>query len=250
MKKEKFEPDVSKDLQKTLEGEGTLKRFLNDYRQMSNNFKPSKIYIPGKEPKPLNYDELDNDQRGILEKLGKAYAHATHTLLEFGTHVDKEIPYALIGGFGVLGHLYQHNQKFPLKWRGTEDIDILSRGNLRPTYNKIGLTRIPQERVDTSMIPDGVLKTFIRQNPYIDDPVKIQDRATISFPRGRRRDESSLVLGDRRLVNMYGVPLSVASPDHLITTKTGIRTRRGKLGHLKDAHDIEHLKNIKKITGS
>lgn len=246
MKKE-YKPKLSKELREHLSKQGTLTKFLDDYRQMCNNFKPDKIYIKDKEPKPETYRELNREKRLKLRKHGKAYAHAVHQLLELGLRLHKaKKNYALIGGFGVLGHLYEHNPKFPLKWRGTDDIDILSDGKLSSCYQDLGFKKIPAERVNKTMIPDGKLDSYILENPYSDDPAKIQDRGTITFPNVSG-NVSKLIHNKSKIVNFYGVPIKVASPDHLIASKTNIRTRRDKLGTLKDSHDVEHLKSIKKL---
>lgn len=248
--KDPYIPNLSKELERHLKKEGTLYRFLDDYRQMCNNFKPAKVFIPDKEDKPKNYDELDYTEKKELEKLGKSYAHALHMLLELGLKMHKKgLDYALIGGFGVLGHLYDHNKNFPLRWRGTEDIDLLVKdlGELRSIYKELGFNLIPTERVDLSMIPDRRLDTYITENPYHDRPIKVQERQTIRFPSGRNRDESKLIHRDSEILSLYGVPIRVPSKKHLIATKTGIRGRKGKLGGLKDSHDIRHLGYVKKL---
>jgi hypothetical protein len=246
-KKPKYEPNLSPELKKHLERSGTLDKFRDDYRQMCNNFKPSKAYIPGKEPKPKTYEELDEKERAELEKIGRSYAHALHTLLELGIRChNKNLGYTLIGGFGVLGHLYKHNNNFPLKWRGTEDIDIVSQDNLDKVYKDMGLEIISPEKVDTTMIPDGKLDTWKANNPYHDRPIKIQDRRTISLPT-RSVDISKTLHAKRVEVKFYGVPIYVASAEHLVQTKRGIRTRKNKLGAMKDAHDVEHLFSISKL---
>ena len=106
-----------------------------------------------------------------------------------------------------------------------------------------------QEKIDLSTIPDKKLDTYIFENPYHSEPFKIQDRKTVAFPRERTRDESILVHRDRKIIYLYGVPVKVASKDHLIATKTGIRTRKNRLGALKDMHDVEHLRSLKKLEG-
>lgn len=244
----KYEPALSKELHDFLEKQGTLHEFLNDYRQMCTNFKPAKIYVKDKEDRPKKHLQLSPEEVNTLGKLGKSYAHALHNLLELGLKLHKaQKKYAVIGGMGVLGHLYRQNPHFPLKWRGTEDIDILSSDDLTQEYQSLGMGKIPPERVSTSAIPDGRLDTYLKQNPYHDRPLKIQDRKTLSFSLSSRKDESTAVHKEHEVVSIYGVPISVASKRHLIATKTGIRTRKDKLGHLKDLHDINHLKSIKKL---
>src|SRR3989338_5669128 len=126
MRRVKYEPELSKELKEQLERSNTFLDFLNDYRQMCNNFKPAKIYVPGEEQRSKTYEQLSSEEREELEKLGRSYAYALHQLLELGLKLhQEEKKYTLIGGFGIVTHLYRHNPRFPLRWRGTEDIDIL-----------------------------------------------------------------------------------------------------------------------------
>ena len=250
--KTRYEPRLSPELRVYLESKGKLQEFLNDYRQMCNNFKPAKIYIPEKERKPKKYEELSDSEKEELEKLGKGYAFALHQLLEAGLKLDKENNnYAVIGGLGVLCHLYEHNPRFPLKFRGTEDIDILSSKDeaekVKPReYTALGFSK-SSEKIDMSSIPDRRLDTFIKGNPYTDRQLKIQQRYSISLGQRKDVDEARDILKHKKRIEFYGVPIWVASDDHLIQTKTGIRRRRDKLGGFKDLHDIKHLTSIQKL---
>ena len=246
MKKE-YKPNLSKELKEHLSKQGTLFNFLEDYKQMCSNFKPVKIYSKKDEEKPKNYGELDDEKKRVLKRIGKEYAHATHQLLELALrlHKDKK-EYSLIGGFGVLGHLYNHNPKFSLKWRGTADIDLLSKDKLNSYYYKLGFKKIPPERVNKSMIPDGILDSYTLENPYSDNPVKIQDRQEITF-KNVNGDIASKIHKDSKIVNFYGVPIRIASMNHLISSKMSIRRRKDKFGIYKDKQDVEHLKSIKKL---
>lgn len=250
--KVKYEPQLSPELRTYLESKGKLQEFLNDYRQMCNNFKPAKIYIPEKERNPKKYEELSDSEKEELEKLGKGYAFALHQLLEAGLKLAKENNnYAVIGGLGVLCHLYEHNPRFPLKFRGTEDIDILSSKDegekVKPgEYTALGFSK-SSEKIDMSSIPDRRLDTFIKGNPYTDRQLKVQQRYSISFVKRRNFDEAREVLKHKKRITFYGVPIWVASDDDIIKTKSGIRRRTDKLGGFKDLHDIKHLISIQKL---
>mgnify|MGYP001615169395 CR=1 FL=1 len=253
IRKTRYGPQLSPELRACLESKGKLQEFLNDYRQMCNNFKPAKIYIPEKERKPKKYEELSDAEKEELKKLGRGYAFALHQLLEAGLKLAKENNnYAVIGGLGVLCHLYEHNSRFPLKFRGTEDIDILSSKDeeekVKPReYTALGFSESPPERIDRSTIPDRRLDTFIKSNPYTDRQLKIQQRYSISFGQRRDVDEARDVLKHKKRIKLYGVPIWVASDEDIIQTKTGIRRRKDKLGGFKDLHDIEHLTSIQKL---
>ncbi|MGV8168837.1 MAG: hypothetical protein ACP5N3_02165 [Candidatus Nanoarchaeia archaeon] len=247
--KNNYEPKLSNELRSFMEKQGTLKKFMDDYKHLCTNFMPAKIYVPGKEDKPENYAELNQEKRQVLDKLGKSYAHALHNLLELGLKMHKtQKKYAVIGGMGVLGHLFEHNPRFAIKWRGTDDIDILAKDDLSDLYKNMDLVKFNgQEKIDTSMIPDGRLYTYFKDNPWVDKAVKIQQRKTMSFPGRPGKDSSEVVLNNAKIVSLYGVPIAVASKEHLIESKTGIRTRKDKMGHLKDVHDAEHLQSVMRL---
>jgi hypothetical protein len=253
-----YQPKLSKELRTTMEKQGTLSRFLSDYERLCQEFRPPKIHLPDKGEAQMRYEQLTPEQRENLQKLGKSYAHALHNLLEIALRFNQtKTQYAVIGGFGVYGHLGKDRADGTSgfragKWRGTEDIDILTKEDNSGVYQNLGLHRIPQERVNTEMIPDGRLHSFIGPNPYHDKDFKVQDRHTIAFSgstksRGTRKDESTAVLKDAQEVRLYGVPVNVASREHLIASKQGFRTRRNTLGSFKDAHDTTHLRLLSEL---
>lgn len=244
-----YEPQLSDELRSYMRKKGTLNQFLNDYRQMCTNFMPEKIRIPKKEEGYVSREKMLASEKKVLEKLGKSYAEALTSVLELGYRLDKEkADYALIGGIGVLGHLYEHSKKFGLRFRGTEDIDLLSDRNLNPIYRQLGFRKIPPEMINPKSLPPGTkIESYIRENPRAPDKhIKIQQRNAISFGGGEK-DESPEVYAGSKLVEFYGVPIRVASNRDLRATKTGIRTRKDKLGHLKDEHDIRHLELIEEL---
>lgn len=255
-----YHPKLSTELRDKLTREGTLQRFLTDYERLCTGFRPPRLYLADKGETPLHYETLTVEQREELEKLGKSYAHALHHLLEIALRFDKaKTRYAVIGGFGVYGHLGKDKEDRtsgfrPTRWRGTEDIDILTETSGSAAYRAIGLAPIAPERVNTEMIPDGRMDTYLGQNPYHDRPIKVQERHTIALPsskktRGGRKDISRTVLDGAQEVRLYGVPLKVASREVLVGSKRGIRARKDKLGTLKDAHDLTHLDLLSKLEG-
>jgi hypothetical protein len=237
------QPRLSNELKSRLIANGNYEQFLKDYSNLYHNFMPQKLKIVSKGERYRKRQDLSEEEQRQLKKLGKSYAEALHELLELGILLDKDKKeYAIIGGFGVLGNMMRHNPKFVSKFRGTEDIDILSNEGLSGYYRRGGFEKIPTERIDLSTIPDKRLDTYIKRNPNTDSPIKIQERRTIAFGR---TDATSTVLKNKVKVNFYGIPIWVADPDSLINSKITGRTRKDKLGSFKDLVDQRQLDLIK-----
>ncbi len=243
----KYIPKLSEELETYLKEKKMYASFVKDYNHLCTQYRLPKITIIGKEEKNKPYEKLSSEEKEMLSKHGKTYAHALHQLLELAMRLDKEKQeYALIGGFGILGHLYEQSPSFIKKFRGTEDIDILSKNDLESQYRSIGFKPIPQERINLETIPDKQLKTYITPNPHNDQVIKIQDRKTIALTTQKNsKDKSNDVHKHKKQVIMYGVPVWVASAEHLIASKQTGRARKDKFKKLKDEHDILQLDLIR-----
>jgi hypothetical protein len=244
----KIKPRLSEELKKRLISTGNYENFLRDYSNLYHNFMPQKLKLPARGEKYRKKQELSEEEKKQLEKLGRDYAATLHQLLELGVLLNKSHKeYAIIGGFGVLGHMIKHNPKFITKFRGTEDIDILSKDNLSNYFREIGYRKVPTERVDLSTIPDKRLDTYIKENPITDSALKIQDRKTIAL---NRINATSKVMKNKKKVNFYGIPIWVADSESLIKAKRTGRTRKDKLGSLKDLYDQRQLDLIREYEKS
>ena len=241
----KTEPNLSKELKKRLISTGNYERFLRDYSNLHHNFMPQKLKMVSRGEKYRKKQDLSKSEKRQLDTLGKNYADTISQLLELGILLDKDKKdYVLIGGFGVLGNMVSHNPKFVSKFRGTEDIDILSKDNISSYFRKIGYRMIPPEKVDLSSIPDKRLDTYIKENPHTNNPLKIQDRKTIALSGINSTDS---VMKNKKQIKLYGIPLWVADPESLTRSKQIGRTRKDKLGSLKDLYDIKQLELIEKL---
>lgn len=179
-------------------------------------------------------------ERRFDAKLDIKYAQCILDFLELGLRADlMRKKYVTIGGLAIMSHLYKDDPDSILSWRGTNDIDILSkRSGLEPILKNLDYILNIDSRQHPGII--GALYNYTKQNVASEKLVVVGLRGGVEL---NGKDVTDALYERREIMPFFGIPISVAGIGDMLDMKR--YACLGGRNKSKDRLDILALQQLK-----